>query len=367
MALDVLSEIVIGPYRLKNRVWMAPLTRCRADSDRAPTALHAEYYRQRAGAGLIISEATQISPRGVGYPATPGLHSEKQVEGWKRVTGAVHDAGGRIFAQLWHCGRVSHSDFHDGEPPLSSSAVAATGMAQTPSGPKPRSVPRAMTIEEIRSTMRDYRAAAENAERAGFDGVELHGANGYLPDQFLRDGVNQRTDEYGGPVENRARFHLEATRELVEVWGASRVGVRLSPSGTFGDMGDSDRKGTFGYVVRELGKMGLAYLHIMEAMEGDLKHSEPGYAPIPVSFFRPMTATPIVTNAGFTKEKADLYIREGWADAVAFGTLFISNPDLPARFARGAALAEADPSTFYGGGAKGYTDYPAMDGTGGAA
>lgn len=360
MSLNVLSPITIGPYELKNRVWMAPLTRCRADADRAPTAMNAEYYRQRAGAGLIIAEATQISPRGVGYPATPGIHSEKQVEGWKGVTRAVHEAGGRIFLQLWHCGRISHSDFHGGEPPLSSSAVAAKGMANTPSGPKPYETPRAMTIEEIRGTIRDYRTAAENALRAGFDGVELHGANGYLPDQFLRDAVNQRTDEYGGPIENRARFMLEAIRQLIDVWGASRVGVRLSPSGSFGDMGDSNRRATFGYAVTELGKLGLAYLHIMEAMEGDIRHGEPGYEQIPVSFFRPMTKTPIVTNAGFTHDKANAYIREGWADAVAFGQLFIANPDLPARFAKGATLNVPDPSTFYGGGEKGYTDYPAM-------
>jgi len=360
MSLDVLSPIKIGPYQLRNRVWMAPLTRCRADADRAPTPLNAEYYRQRAGAGLIIAEATQISPRGVGYPGTPGIHSEKQVEGWTGVTRAVHDAGGRIFLQLWHCGRVSHSDFHGGEPPLSSSAVAANGMASTPSGPKPYETPRAMTIDEIRGTMRDYRVGAENALRAGFDGVELHGANGYLPDQFLRDGVNQRTDAYGGPIENRARFMREALDQLVEAWGPSRVGVRLSPSGTFGDTGDSNRKATFGHVVTEFGKLGLAYLHIMEAMEGDLKNAEPGYAPIPVSFFRPMTSTPIVTNSAFTHEKADAYIREGWADAVAFGVPFIANPDLPARFAKGAPLNTPDPSTFYGGGEKGYVDYPGM-------
>jgi N-ethylmaleimide reductase len=365
MSIDILSPIRVGPYTLPNRVFMAPLTRCRAGAGNVPHALNAEYYAQRASAGLIISEATQISPGGAGYPATPGLHSDAQVEGWKLVTRAVHERGGRIFAQLWHVGRVSHNAYQpDGGAPYSSSEVAKSGQCTLPDGTTaPYPTPRALTTAQIRQVMADYRRAAENALRAGFDGVELHGANGYLPDQFLRDGVNRRTDEYGGSSANRSRFHLEATRELCAVWGADRVGVRLSPSGTFGDMRDSDTKATFGHLITELGTLGLAYLHIMEAMEADLRHgpeSLPGYEPIPVSHFRPLFKGVLVTNSGFTREKADAYIREGAADAVAFGVAFIANPDLPERFRARAALNTPDPSTFYGGGAKGYTDYPTL-------
>ncbi len=363
----VLSPIKVGPYSLPNRVFMAPCTRCRADADRAQGALNAKYYAQRASAGLIISEATQISVEAIGYPGTPGIHTQKQVAGWKLVTDAVHAKGGHIFAQLWHCGRSSHNAYQpNNAAPLSSSALAKPGQLTLPDfSQAPHPTPRAMTIDDIRRTIGDYRHAAECALAAGFDGVELHGANGYLPDQFLRDGVNQRTDEYGGPIENRAKFHLEATRALCEVWGASRVGVRLSPCGTFGGMKDSSPRETFGYLVKQLGGLGLAYLHIMEAMEGDLKHGAqevPGWEPIAVSYFRPMFKGTLVTNAGFTLQKANAYIREGWADAVAFGVAFIANPDLPERFARGAALNTPDPSTFYMPGEKGYTDYPTLAG-----
>lgn len=365
MNIDVLSPLQLGPYRVPNRVFMAPLTRCRAGAGNVPGPLNAEYYAQRAGAGLIISEATQISPGGAGYPATPGLHSQAQVEGWKPITAAVHQRGGRIFAQLWHVGRTSHNAYQpDGGEPFSSSAIAKSGPCTLPDGSSaPTPTPRAMTIEQIRAVMADYRLAAQNALLAGFDGVELHGANGYLPDQFLRDGVNQRTDAYGGSIANRARFHLEATAQLIEVWGPQRVGVRLSPSGTFNDMRDSNPRASFGHVVTELGKLGLAYLHIMEALEADLRHgpgSVPGYEAIPVGFFRPMFKGVLITNGGFTRQKADAYIREGHADAIAFGTTFIANPDLPERFRLGAPLNVPDPSTFYGGGEKGYTDYPSL-------
>lgn len=360
---DLFTPITVGPYTLPNRVFMAPCTRCRADADLAQGPLNALYYAQRAGAGLIITEATQISQAGIGYPGTPGIHTEMQVAGWKLVTDAVHAKGGRIFAQLWHCGRVSHHAFQPGgAAPLSSSATTKPGLVTLPDYSKvPYPTAKEMTVDDIRATMADYRHAAERAMRAGFDGVELHGANGYLPDQFLRDGVNRRNDTYGGSIENRARFHIEATRALAEVWGASRVGVRLSPSGTFGDVRDSDPKATFGYVVKTLGAMGLAYLHIMEAMEGDGRNDgKPieGYESIPASYFRPMFKGTLITNAGFTKEKAEAYIREGWADAVAFGVAFIANPDLPERFRRGAALNTPDPATFYTPGEKGYTDYP---------
>lgn len=368
------SPITLGPYTLPNRVFMAPCTRCRADGDRAQRALNAEYYAQRASAGLIISEATQISQVGIGYPGTPGMHTETQVAGWKLVTDAVHAKGGRIFAQLWHCGRISHNAFQPGgAAPVSSSAIAKVGEVMLPDYTKaPYPTPRALTIDEIRATFADYRHAAECALRAGFDGVELHGANGYLPDQFLRDGVNHRTDEFGGSIENRAKFHIEATRALIDVWGPRRVGVRLSPCGTFNDMKDSDPKATFGYLITKLGGMDLAYLHIMEAMDGDNRHGAatiPNYETIPVSYFRPMFRGTLITNSGFTFDKATAYIKEGWADAVAFGTAFIANPDLPERFRRGAPLNTPDPSTFYTPGEKGYTDYPylsAADQTGAA-
>lgn len=359
------SPLQLGPYTLPNRVFFAPCTRCRADEDRAPHALNATYYQQRATGGLLISEASQISQAAIGYRGTPGMHTRKQVEGWKLVTEAVHQRGGRIFAQLWHCGSVSHSSFQpDGLAPFSSSAVLSRDEATHADGSKvPSELPRAMTIDDIRTTLNDYRHAAQCAFEAGFDGVELHGANGYLLDQFLRDGINRRTDEYGGSIPNRARFHLEAAKALCEVWGPSRVGVRLSPSGVFNHVYDTTPRETFGYAVTELGKLGLAYLHIMEAMARDLETGPtiwPKYEAIPASFFRPLFKGTLVTNAGFTKEKAELYLKEGWADAIAFGVAYIANPDLPERLAAGAALNTPDSSTFYSQGPRGYTDYPFM-------
>lgn len=374
------TRLSLGRYTLSNRVLFAPCTRCRAGDGHAPVAMNAEYYAQRATAGLLISEATQICEQGIGYPSTPGMHSAAQVDGWRLVTDAVRhaaasagatDAPCRFFAQLWHVGRVSHTAYQPGGlAPVSSSAVGKTGQIVLPDFSKDSyPTPRALETGEIPLVIDQYRHAAECALRAGFDGVELHGANGYLPDQFLRDGVNRRTDRYGGSVENRARFHLEATRALCDVFGANRVGVRLSPSGTFNEMKDSNPKATFGYLVTELGKLGLAYLHIMEAMEGDLKvgQLDPEYQTIPVSYFRPMFRGTLITNAGFDYQKATRYLREGWADAVAFGTLFIANPDLPERFRRLEAgrtdvpFNTPDVSTFYAPGPKGYTDYPFLD------
>lgn len=370
MPTDLLTPLKLGPITLPNRVLMAPLTRCRADADLAPHALNVEYYRQRAGAGLLISEATQVCPEGAGYPRTPGIYSEAQLAGWRRVTDAVHQAGGRIYAQLWHVGRVSHQAYQpEGAAPVSSSALAKAGEVTLPDYSKaPYPTPRALETDEVPLVIEQYRHGAEIALKAGFDGVELHGANGYLPDQFLRDGVNRRTDRYGGPVENRARFHLEATRALIDVWGPERVGVRLSPSGSFNEIYDTNARETFGYLVSQFDKLNVGYLHIMEALEGDAKHGPeltPAYEAIPVKFFRPLYKGVLITNAGFTYEKAQAYIKEGRADAVAFGTLFIANPDLPERFRRTAAGVETplnppDPSTFYGGDAKGYTDYPAL-------
>jgi N-ethylmaleimide reductase len=361
--MNLLSPVTIGRHELRNRVVFAPCTRCRADAETAPHALNALYYRQRASMGLIISEATQINQQGQGYPRTPGIHSEAQVKGWKLVTDAVHEAGGLIYCQLWHVGRVSHAAYQPGGAlPLCSSATPRSAKVMLPDGSMDEApTPKAMTIDEIRSTIADYRTAASNALRAGFDGVELHGANGYLPDQFLRDGVNTRTDEYGGSIERRARFMLEAAAAIRDVTGADRMGIRLSPSGVFNDMRDSNPRATFEYVARALDSMKPAFLHITEAQESDIRHglqTVPGYEALSASFFRPMIKCPLMTNGGFTLERANEYLREGWADLISFGVAAIANPDLVERFRTASPLNTPDPSTFYGGGEKGYTDYP---------
>lgn len=352
----------MGALTLPNRVLMAPLTRCRAGEGLAPTSLNAEYYRQRASAGLIISEATQISNEGIGYPHTPGIHTPAQIAGWRLVTQAVHRAGGRIFCQLWHVGRVSHPSFQPGGGlPVSASAINPGGEARTLTGKFPRVTPRALELSEIPRVMSEYRHAAQCALDAGFDGVELHGANTYLPDQFLRDASNTRTDAYGGPIQNRARFMLEALEALVQVWGAGRVGIRLSPSGVSDTMFDSDPHATFGYLVQRLNDYPLAYAHIMRGWRGSGAVTTPELN-IPMSFFRPLYRGVLISNAGFTGEEADAMIREGTIDAVAFGVPFIANPDLPERLRRRAPLNAADPATFYGPGEAGYTDYPALAG-----
>lgn len=322
--------------------------------------MNATYYRQRASAGLIVAEGTQVSPQGVGYPATPGIHSEEQVDGWKVVTDAVHDAGGRIFLQLWHCGRVSHSFFHGGELPVAPSPIAINGktLQFRGDGGVPFEVPRPLDASEIPGVVDQYRQGAKNAKDAGFDGVEIHGAFGYLPDQFLQDGTNQRTDEYGGSVEKRARFLLEVTAAAVEVWGADRVGVKLSPSNTYNDMRDSDPVTTFSYAVSALSKLGVGYVHVMEASRSDLRH---GGQAIPVSVFRPHFEGTLIVNQDYDQAKAEAALTRGDADLVSFARLFLANPDLPKRFARGAPLNPADPATFYGGNEKGYTDYPFLE------
>lgn len=358
--LNLFSPIQLGAYTLPNRVVMAPLTRNRAGEGNVPTELNATYYAQRASAGLLISEATQVSTYGQGYPATPGIHSPEQVEGWKLVTDAVHARGGRIFLQLWHVGRISHPSLQpDGVLPVAPSAIApAEGEAMTYEGPKPYVTPRALETDELPGIVEAYRQGAENALAAGFDGVEIHGANGYLLDQFLRDGTNQRTDAYGGSVENRARLLLEVTAAVVGVWGANRVGVRLSPSSTFNSMTDSDPKATFGYAVDALNRFGLAYLHLLEPSEADERH---GGTLIPTSYFRPMFKGVLMVNWDYDRDKANAAIASGAADLVSFGKLFIANPDLPERFQANASLNEPDPSTFYGGSEKGYIDYPALE------
>jgi 2,4-dienoyl-CoA reductase-like NADH-dependent reductase (Old Yellow Enzyme family) len=311
----------------------------------------AEYYRQRAGAGLMLSEATSVTPMGVGYPDTPGIWSREQVEGWKLVTRAVHEAGGRILLQLWHVGRVSDPSYLAGELPVAPTAIAPAGHPSLLRPVRPFVTPRALRREEIPGVVAAYRLGAENAQRAGFDSVEIHGANGYLLDQFLQDSTNRRADDYGGPVENRARLLLEVTDAVVSVWGADRVGMHLAPRGDFGSMGDSDPAATFGHVAEQLGKRGIAFIAARESagpgrLGPELKRKFGGVW---------------IANEGFSLETANEAIAAGEADAVAFGKLFIANPDLPRRFALGARLNKPDPSTFYGSGPRGYTDYPALD------
>jgi 2,4-dienoyl-CoA reductase-like NADH-dependent reductase (Old Yellow Enzyme family) len=345
------TPLQVGAITLPNRVIMAPLTRTRAGKTRTPNPLMAEYYRQRASAGLIITEATSVDPMGVGYPDTPGIWSDEQTDGWSLVTKAVHEAGGRIFLQLWHVGRMSDPMYLDGKLPVAPSAIAPKGHISLVRPEKSFVTPRALELSEIPGIIEAYRRGAQNALWAGFDGVELHGANGYLLDQFLQDSTNKRTDEYGGPIENRARLLLEATDAAISVWGADRVGVHLAPRGDAHDMGDSNPAQTFGYVARELGRRRIAFLCAREALgEGrlgpELKKAFGGV---------------YIANQQFTRESAEQVISAGEADAVAFGQLFIANPDLPERFATGAPLNTPDPSTFYAFDSKGYTDYPALE------
>ena len=359
--MQLFTPTQIGPYRLASRIVMAPLTRCRASEERAPHALNAEYYAQRAdprtGAALIVSEATQVCTEGIGYPATPGIHTPAQVQGWKLVTEAVHRKGGLIFCQLWHVGRVAHSVF-TGTQPVSSSAVKIDGMVSTSQGKVPAEMPRALSLEEIPQVVAQYRHGAKCAREAGFDGVELHAANGYLVDQFLRDGVNQRTDRYGGNVPNRLRFLREVVEALVAEWGTGRVGVRLSPTNAFNGMSDSNPPAVFVPAAEALNDYPLAYLHVLEGLPGTTFAPAGGAAPV-APLMRKAYRGPFIINAGYTKETGEAAIASGAADLVAFGVPFISNPDLTERFRSGVALTPPDQSTFYGGGAKGYTEYAA--------
>jgi N-ethylmaleimide reductase len=346
----------LGPYTLSNRVVMAPLTRNRAGAGNVPNALMAEYYGQRATAGLIISEASQISPQGVGYPSTPGIHSPEQVEGWKKVIKEVHDRGGRIFLQLWHVGRISHPTLQeDGALPVAPSAIQPRGDAFTSDGLKPFVQPRALETAEIPGIIGQYRRAAENALMAGFDGIEVHAANGSLLDQYLRDGTNFRTDGYGGSRLNRSRLLMEVLESVIGIWGAERVGVRLSPVNSFNDMSDSDPEATFGVVIDGLNRFGLAYLHVVEVdMADDAGDTFDWRA------FRNAFDGPYMANGGYDRDRAEHSVDSESADLISFGIPFIANPDLPARLAGGAALNKADPDSFYGGDEHGYTDYPAL-------
>jgi N-ethylmaleimide reductase len=331
------------------------MTRLRA-IDSVPQPLMATYYAQRVSAGLIVTECTMVSPLSLGYMNCPGIYSSEQVAGWREVTEAVHAKGGRIFLQLWHSGRVSHPSLLGGELPVAPSAVAATGSLHTPDGKRPMEAPRALETHEISEIVEQFRKGAENALAAGFDGVELHGAFGYLIDQFLQDGSNQRTDEYGGSIEKRSRFLLEVVEAVSSVWGADRVGIKLSPSNTFYGMFDSNPKATFGYVIDALNRFGLGYLHLMEPNEVDLATRD--VLQSVTSLFRPIFKGTLITNGGYDQEKGNAILASGDADLVSFGKLFIANPDLPKRFELKAPLNAPDPKTFYAPDEKGYTDYP---------
>ncbi len=352
MSSVLLKPLKVGALELPNRVIMAPLTRLRGTVDHLPTPVMAEYYRQRAGAGLIISEGTPVSPMGVGYAQVPGIWSEAQTELWKPVTAAVHQAGGRIFAQIWHVGRVSDPSFLDGRQPVSASAIAAPGTVTLIRPKKDFEVPRALTLDEIQHVIEEFHQGAKNAQQAGFDGVEIHGANGYLLDQFLHSGSNERDDAYGGSVENRARLYLDVADAASSVFGANRVGMHLAPRGDVMGMSDANPREIFTYVARELGKKGLAFLMAREyfgddRLGPDLKKAFGGV---------------YIANEKYSQAQAEHVIEAGEADAVAFGKLFISNPDLPTRFGKGAPLTEPDIPTFYTHGPEGYTDYPAFAG-----
>ncbi len=362
MTSPLFEPVTLGALELKNRVAMAPMTRSRAVAGEVINATAATYYAQRAGAGLIISEATQISRSGQGYPNTPGIFTDDQVAGWKVVTDAVHAAGGLIVAQLWHVGRVSLPDYQpDGGAPVGASAIAAEGQAMKPDfSMTPFVTPRALTEAEIEGVLADYAHAARQAKAAGFDGVELHGANGYLVDQFLRDGSNRRTDRWGGSVENRARFLIEATRALVDDWGPERVGVRLSPTGTSNGMFDSDPAATFGHAAAALKPFGLAFLHLIEA-EPPHPMAGPEGSPRLAKALREAFGGPVMLNGGLTRETAEAALADGRADLVSVGIPFLANPDLVDRWKTDAELNPADRATFYGGGDKGYIDYPTLD------
>ena len=345
---NLFNALKIGDLTLPNRIIMAPLTRCRASAGRIPNAMMAEYYTQRASAGLILSEATAVTPMGVGYPDTPGIWSKGQVEGWKLVTHAVHKAGGRIFMQLWHVGRISDPVYLDGALPVAPSAIAAGGHVSLLRPEKPFVVPRALESSELPAIVEAYRLGAENAKSAGFDGVEVHGANGYLLDQFLQDGTNKRTDRYGGAIENRARLLLEVTDAVISVWQPGRVGVHLAPRGDAHDMKDSNPLAVFGYVAKELGKRKIAFICTRESLGNNRITPE----------LKKIFNGVFIANEGFNKSSAEAEIESGHAEAVAFGKLFIANPDLPVRFSRNAPLNAPDLQTFYGSGSKGYLDYP---------
>ncbi len=347
---SLFDPIQLGDLHLPNRIFMAPLTRLRGTPDHIPTPIMVDYYTQRATAGLIISEGTPIDPLGVGYANVPGLWSQQQTEAWKPITAAVHNAGGHIFSQIWHVGRISDPEFLNGQLPVAPSAIAATGTVSLLRPQRPYPTPRALKIEEIKGIVEAFRRGAQNAQSAGFDGVELHGANGYLLDQFLQDGSNHRTDEYGGPIENRARLMLECADAAISVFGPGRVGMHLAPRGDAHGISDSNPEATFTYVARELGKRKIAFIAAREHPGPD------SIGPCLKEIFGGV----FVANEAIDQHTGQQLLDEGKADAVAFGKLFIANPDLPARFAKGSPLNRPNAATFYAPGLEGYTDYPAL-------
>lgn len=355
--MDLFSPIKIGNYELKNRIFMAPMTRCRSLENNVPNDMMARYYAQRASAGLIITEATQISTRGIGYPYTPGIHTAGQIQGWKKVTAAVHEKGGRIFLQLWHVGRISHPAYHNGELPVAPSAIKPAGSIYTYEGMKEFVTPHPLSESEIKTVVQEYITGAKNAIEAGFDGVEIHGANGYLIDQFLRDGTNHRKDGYGGSIENRARFLFEIIEGISAAIGSEKTGLRLSPSGTFNDMKDSDPGKHFTYICEKLNAYNLAYLHIIDALEGDIRH---GANVVELGVLRAAYKGVLIANGGYDKERGNAALKNGLADAVAYAALFLANPDLPERFRENAELNSPDTNTYYTQDEKGYLDYPCL-------
>lgn len=359
MTEALFTPVALGDIQLANRVVMAPLTRNRATHDtHAPHDLHVTYYSQRASAGLIVTEGSQISPEGKGYAWTPGIYSPEQIAGWKKVTDAVHAKGGKIVVQLWHVGRVSHTSLLDGADPVAPSAIGAGGRTFDGKGFVETSVPRALEEDEIARVVEDYRKAAMAADAAGFDGVEIHGANGYLIDQFLRDGANKRTDGYGGSIENRTRFLFEVLDAVTGVLGGGRTGLRLSPFSNANGLTDSDPMPLFSHAVTGLNRYNLAFLHLVEGQTGGTRELPEGWS---IDALRALFDGPYIANNGYDREMAIEAVATGKADAVAFGKLFISNPDLVERLRLNAPLAEGNTATYYGGGAEGYTDYPALE------
>jgi len=355
------TPIQLGPFNFAHRVVLAPLTRMRAETGAIPGAMMAEYYAQRSSqGGFLVGEATIAAENGNGYLGAPGLYDDSQIAGWKLVTDAVHAKGGKIFLQLYHAGRQSNSQLQPGGgQPVAPSAVEHGGVAYTESGWVPNTPPRALTIDEIKSLVESFRAAAKRGIAAGFDGVEIHAANGYLFDQFLQDGSNKRTDIYGGSFENRARFLLEVVDAVSSVWGSKRVAVRLGPSGNWGDMSDTDPKGLFTYVVQQLDKLDLAYLHLIEPrIAGNIEDETKDQAPVAAQLMRRHFRGVIIAAGGFNGESANAIIEAGDADMVAFGRHFIANPDLPERLRNGWPLNDYDRPSFFGGTEAGYTDYP---------
>jgi len=362
--MKLLTPETLGGIAISNRVVMAPLTRMRSSEGDVPGPLAATYYAQRASAGLIITEATHISPLAKGYPGAPGIYSDDQVAGWKKVTDAVHAKGGKIVLQLWHVGRISHSSHHPAEGlPVAPSAIKPSGKVYSAAWKQEEfETPRALELSEIPALIASYVHAAQQAKKAGFDGVEVHAANGYLLDQFLQDGSNHRTDAYGGSFENRARLPLEIIKAVSAVWGSDRVGVRLSPYGAFNDMSDSDPVGLFGYVLERLNGLNLSYVHMIEPRSTMAGGSDQVVSDIPSTsqLFRKLFKGKVIMAGGYDKDSAERDVQSGGADAVAFGRIFIANPDLPERFKLNAALNPYNRATFYGGAAEGYTDYPAL-------